>query len=424
MTSTTIQSFARGLSGLLLLAWLCLCPVRVASQTLTNGDQVVGGNYNICAAAGANTKTCTLLIPAYRDGMIVTVQNATANTTAATLNITGVPGALGAKNIYKLSAGSAATLASGDLAAAARYLFVYDSALNAAAGGFWRTPGEAAAAGLTDPGSNGVLTRTALNTTSVVSGSASDCVKVDGTSGACGSGGGVTPFTGDYHVFAIIPCSGIASGSFNSGPIGFALVSGSGSPPGSSCGAGAADVLMNGWTITTGGSTGNDIAARADGFQTNWLSTTKLWTVKYSFSISSTASISFIHGLATCCAQAPSSGVFVRYDTNLGDTNFLTCISNGGSTSCATDVETVGTTVHTIQWQKTLSTTITGTWDTGSVYTFDTRANGAGCTAGNKTICSATFNTSTSVNPNVYLTTRTGAAKSTVLNYWEIQKQR
>jgi archaellum component FlaG (FlaF/FlaG flagellin family) len=46
------------------------------------------------------------------------------------------------------------------------------------------------AGGLADPGGNGVLKRISSGITALVTGTATDCVKVDGTSGACGSAGG------------------------------------------------------------------------------------------------------------------------------------------------------------------------------------------------------------------------------------------
>jgi hypothetical protein len=241
--------------------------------------------------------------------------------------------------------------------------------------------------------------------------------------GGGASSGPPAPFSGDYYVFSVVPCNNPAINSVVPAPISWFFVAGTGSPT-LSCAAAANGVLMDGLTLNTSGVSGNDAAMRADGFQTDWLATTKLWTVKHSFSLGSITTVSFIIGLTSLGSQTPTNGVLVRFDTNLSDANFVTCIANAGTTTCATDVETVDTAIHTVQWQKVSSTTITGTWNSGSVYTFDTRANGSGCTAGTKTICSATFNTANSIMPNLYMTTRSAVARSATMNYWEIQKQR
>ncbi len=54
---------------------------------------------------------------------------------------------------------------------------------------------------LADPGSNGVLLRTAAGTTGVVSGTATDCVYVNGTSGSCGGSGSLPALTGQSLKF-------------------------------------------------------------------------------------------------------------------------------------------------------------------------------------------------------------------------------
>jgi len=51
----------------------------------------------------------------------------------------------------------------------------------------WAVP--AGSGAFVDPGANGVVVRTALNTSSVVTGTSTNCVHVDGTSATCGSGG-------------------------------------------------------------------------------------------------------------------------------------------------------------------------------------------------------------------------------------------
>lgn len=97
----------------------------------------------------------------------------------------------------KLPAGSAA--ASTRICGRIGEIYVRDSEPNdpyycTAVGnpGTWAHAPGGTSSGLPDPGTNGVLLRTGTNTTGVVNGNATDCVKVNGTSGTCGTGSGAS----------------------------------------------------------------------------------------------------------------------------------------------------------------------------------------------------------------------------------------
>lgn len=105
------------------------------------------------AGGSANALTLTPATPsaAYATGDVWTFTAASSNTTAATLNISG----LGAKAIRKISGGTDVALAAGDIAAAVRYTVTYDSAANSSAGAWILVGGNVPLASTTD-----VLTNT------------------------------------------------------------------------------------------------------------------------------------------------------------------------------------------------------------------------------------------------------------------------
>lgn len=99
--------------------WNLLNPVRSATVSYA-------------AASGTNAMTATLLpaVSAYYDGLSVKLKIAITTTGAATVNLNG----LGAKNVYYPDGVTA--LLPGSLIQNNIYEFIYDSSLNAAAGGW------------------------------------------------------------------------------------------------------------------------------------------------------------------------------------------------------------------------------------------------------------------------------------------------
>lgn len=123
---------------------------------------IQSASYLYCNDAGVTDGYVCSLSPAlrgYAAGTTVLFKPNTANTGAATLNING----LGAKPI-KQADGVTDPLNS-ELTAGQRYWLSYDGAVFRIVAGGGSGTGE----GLSDPGANGVVTRTALNTTGVAS---------------------------------------------------------------------------------------------------------------------------------------------------------------------------------------------------------------------------------------------------------------
>lgn len=88
------------------------------------------GYGTVAGTADALTLTPLNTLTSYTSGMVYSFKAASSNTTAATLNVSAV----GAKAIRKISGGTDVALVAGDIAAAGRYVVVYDAAANSAAG--------------------------------------------------------------------------------------------------------------------------------------------------------------------------------------------------------------------------------------------------------------------------------------------------
>jgi hypothetical protein len=97
-------------------------------------------------SADALTLTPATASAAYASNDVWTFKAASSNTTAATLNISG----LGAKAIRKMFGGSDIALVAGDIAAGVRYKVVYDSSANSAAGAWIIVSGNASLASTTE----------------------------------------------------------------------------------------------------------------------------------------------------------------------------------------------------------------------------------------------------------------------------------
>lgn len=123
---------------------------------LSYSTQSGSGNY--CAPAGASTTayTCNLTpaISAYTTGMLVAFKPDVTNIGASTVAMNS----LAVKSIQKLSSGSLVAVASGDLVAGVIYILRYNGTV------FIVDP-SSGGGGLVDPGSNGLVVRTALNVT-------------------------------------------------------------------------------------------------------------------------------------------------------------------------------------------------------------------------------------------------------------------
>jgi len=100
---------------------------RVAEYIADQGGALTAGG-----TANALTVTANSAFTAFQNGLTLALRIATDNTTAATLNVNG----LGAKSIRKMVAAGESALAGGELQQDGIYLFLYSTALNAAAGGW------------------------------------------------------------------------------------------------------------------------------------------------------------------------------------------------------------------------------------------------------------------------------------------------
>jgi hypothetical protein len=111
-------------------------------SALDNNTLTLSGATNIqCSVTGTNTLTLTQnaagLVPssaltAYSNYLRFTGTAAATNTGATTANI----GGLGALNVYKDGSAGPVALAGGEIVANCAFTLIYDSALNAGAGGF------------------------------------------------------------------------------------------------------------------------------------------------------------------------------------------------------------------------------------------------------------------------------------------------
>jgi hypothetical protein len=105
---------------------------RFAQYLQEQGFPTAGGTAN------ALTLTPLNVLVSYASNMFYSFQAASSNTAAATLNIS----ALGGKAIRKIVGGTDVALDAGDIVAARRYVVVYDSTANAAAGAFILVSGQ------------------------------------------------------------------------------------------------------------------------------------------------------------------------------------------------------------------------------------------------------------------------------------------
>ena len=120
---------------------------------LTRATDQDGTDKYCRSTSGNDTYVCGLTpaLTAYTTGSCLVLNPDTANTTTATVNVDS----LGAKSILNRAAGA---LSTGDITANAPISICYD-------GTQYIIQGDGASTGLADPGGNGFLDRTALNTT-------------------------------------------------------------------------------------------------------------------------------------------------------------------------------------------------------------------------------------------------------------------
>jgi hypothetical protein len=112
--------------------------IRGVMAGVARWDNDISGEVSTAGTSTAYTVTTNQTLTAYANGIRLALIIDETNTGASTLNVDG----LGSKNIYKAQGSALTTLGAGDLVAGAIADLFYNSALNAAAGGwFLANPG-------------------------------------------------------------------------------------------------------------------------------------------------------------------------------------------------------------------------------------------------------------------------------------------